>query len=146
MAYLLWEAIGLAQRNRAVAKEIVDTQLLQLTEEAGRRRRAGGGRGREGLTSSAQHHRGDGPTSSLGPVSMGREQRAVCKRGLVVGVEAAALLKLDWVEADVERGRGRGGMARSVSLSHRLVDLDEARRMGGGLSSTQHHRRDGPTS
>ena len=44
--------------------------------------------------SSAQHHRGDGPASSLGPVSMGKEQRAVCSGGLVVAVEAAVWLKL----------------------------------------------------
>ena len=46
------------------------------------------------MASSAQHHQGDGPTLSLGPVSMGNEQRAVCSGGLVVEAEAAVLLKL----------------------------------------------------
>ena len=46
------------------------------------------------LASSTQHHQGDGPTSSLGPVSMGKGQRAVCSGGLVVEVEAAVLSKL----------------------------------------------------
>ena len=47
------------------------------------------------MASSAQHHRGgDGPTSSLGHVSMGKEQRAVCSGGLIVEVEAAVWLKL----------------------------------------------------
>ena len=45
-----------------------------------------------GVAISAQHHQADGPTSLLGPVSMGKEQRAVCRGGLVVGVEAAVLL------------------------------------------------------
>ena len=38
-------------------------------EEEARRRR---------LASSAQHHQGGGPTSSLGPVRMGKGQKAVC--------------------------------------------------------------------
>ena len=46
------------------------------------------------VVSSTQHHQGDGPTSSLGPVSMGKEKRAVCSGGLVVAVEAAVWLKL----------------------------------------------------
>ena len=33
------------------------------------------------VASSEQHHQGDGPTSSLGPVSTGKEQIAVCSRG-----------------------------------------------------------------
>ena len=37
------------------------------------------------------HHQGDGPASSLGPVSMGKEQRAVYSGGLVV--EVTVLLK-----------------------------------------------------
>ena len=55
-----------------------------------------------GLASSAQHHRGDGPTSSLGPVNMGKEQRAVCDGGLVVTVEVAVL-------SEVWFGGGGGG-------------------------------------
>ena len=43
------------------------------------------------LASSIQHHRGDGPASSLGLVSMGTEQRAVRSGGLIV--EAAVLLR-----------------------------------------------------
>ena len=35
------------------------------------------------VASSAQHHRGDGSASSLGPVGMGKEQRAVHGGGLV---------------------------------------------------------------
>ena len=54
-----------------------------------------------GLASSAQLHRGDGPTSSLGPVSMGREQRAVCSGGLVVA-EVAVWLKLGSSPSRVE--------------------------------------------
>ena len=42
--------------------------------------------GAGGLASSAQHQRGDGPTSSLARVRMGKEQYAVA--GLVVEVEA----------------------------------------------------------
>ena len=60
-----------------------------LPASSGRRRMVGGG-----LASLAQHHREDGTTSSLGPVSMGREQRAVCSGGLVVEVEAAVWLEL----------------------------------------------------
>ena len=45
-----------------------------------------------GLASSAQHNQGDGPTSSFRPVSMGKEQRAVCSGGLVI--EVAVWLKL----------------------------------------------------
>ena len=48
----------------------------------------GGGR----MDSSTQHHQEHGPSSSLGPVSMGKEQRAVCSASLVV--EAAVLSKL----------------------------------------------------
>ena len=36
------------------------------------------------LARSAQHHRGDGPTSSIGHVSMAAEQRAVFSGGLIV--------------------------------------------------------------
>ena len=52
---------------------------------------AGGGEG----ASSAQYHRGYGPASSLGPVSMGKEQRAM----------AAAMGK--------KQGRGGRGSASS---------------------------------
>ena len=48
------------------------------------------------VASLTQHHQGDGPTSSFGHVSMEMEQRAVCSGGLVVEVEAAAWLKLDF--------------------------------------------------
>ena len=40
----------------------------------------GGGR----VTSSAQHNRGDGPTPLLGPVSIGKEPRAVCSGGPII--------------------------------------------------------------
>ena len=50
-----------------------------------------------GVASLAQHHRGNGPASSLGRVSMGTEQRAVCAGGLVVEFEAV-------VEVDSESG------------------------------------------
>ena len=49
--------------------------------------------GQGGWGSSAWHHRGDGPTSSLGHVSMGKEQKAVYSDGLVVEVEAAVLVR-----------------------------------------------------
>ena len=45
---------------------------------------------RGGLASSAQHHQGDGPTSSLRPVSMSKEQRAVCSDDLVIAVKEGA--------------------------------------------------------
>ena len=51
--------------------------------------------------SLAQHHRGDGPTASLGHVSMGKEQRAVCSVGLVI--EVAVLLRLGLI-LESERG------------------------------------------
>ena len=54
------------------------------------------------VASSAQYHQEDGPTSSLGPVSMGKEQRAVCSGGLVAEVEAAVLLKLGLSLSTVE--------------------------------------------
>ena len=41
--------------------------------------RGGGDGGDGGLASLAQHQQGDGPTSLLGPVSMGKEQSAECK-------------------------------------------------------------------
>ena len=49
---------------------------------------------KNGAASSVQHHRGDGPTSSHGHVSMGKGQGAVCSGGLVVVVETTVLLKL----------------------------------------------------
>ena len=51
------------------------------------------GEGGREVASSAQHHQGDRPTSSRGPVRMGKEHRAVCSGGLVVEVEAAVWLK-----------------------------------------------------
>ena len=42
------------------------------------------GEGEGKLARLAQHHREDGLTSSLGPMSMGKEQRAVCDGGLSV--------------------------------------------------------------
>ena len=51
------------------------------------------------LVSSAQHHLGDGPTSSLGPVGMEKEQRA---GGLVIEVKAAVWLKLGLSPSRVE--------------------------------------------
>ena len=45
-------------------------------EISGETSRDGGGG--EGMASSAQHYHRDGPTSSLGYVSMGKEPRAVC--------------------------------------------------------------------
>ena len=59
-----------------------------------------GGRGRGWGRGSAQHHQGDGPTSSLGPVPMGKEQRTVCGGGLVV--EVAVLSKLGLNPSGVE--------------------------------------------
>ena len=37
------------------------------------------------VASSARHHQGDGPTSSLGPVSMGKEQIAMVASSLKSG-------------------------------------------------------------
>ena len=42
--------------------------------------------GAEGLASSMQHRQGDGLSSLLGPVSMGKEQRTVCDGSLIVEV------------------------------------------------------------
>ena len=68
--------------------------------------------GEEGLASSAQHHREDGPASLLGPLSKGSEQRAVCSGGLFIQVEAAVLLKLRLspgrVEGEIARRQGCG--------------------------------------
>ena len=47
------------------------------------------------------HHQGDGTTSSVGPVSMSKERRAVCSGGLVVAIEAAVLLKLGLSPSEV---------------------------------------------
>ena len=49
------------------------------------------GEGGRRLASSTQHRQGNGPTSSLGPVGMSKEQSAECSGGLVVEVEAAVL-------------------------------------------------------
>ena len=65
--------------------------------------------GANGFTSSARLHQEDLPTSLLGSVSMGKEQKAVCSGGLVVEVEAAV------------NGGGGGGDG------------------GGLASSAQHH-------
>ena len=61
--------------------------------------------GGRGWASSAQHHQGDGPTSLLGSVSMGKEQRAVCSDGLVVEVEAAVWLKFGYRSPLTDPGR-----------------------------------------
>ena len=73
--------------------------------------------------SSTKHHQGDGSTSSLGPVSMGTDQRALCSAGLVVDVEAAVLHKLDLSPSRVEEadsGRklqdDRGGNRSTASV------------------------------
>ena len=51
----------------------------------------GVGLGWVGLASSAQHHEGDGPTSSLGPVSHGAKSREQCAvGGLVVAGRSLA--------------------------------------------------------
>ena len=69
----------------------VDTpQMLFAASYCRQCRRRGSRRGVS--ASSTQHHQGDGPTSSLGPMSMGKQQTAV--GGLVVEIEAAAWLKL----------------------------------------------------
>ena len=59
---------------------------------------------------ATQHHRGDGPTQSLGPVSMGREKIAMCSHGLVVEVKAAVLSEARFVCFCLRvRARGGGG-------------------------------------
>ena len=74
-----------------------------------------------GLASSAQHHR-DGPTSSLGPVGMGKEQRAVCSGSLVVEVEAAVLLKLGLSVSRVEEADfARNGKTPAVGIGAAVV-------------------------
>ena len=50
--------------------------------------------GRGGGASSAKHHQGNGPASSLEPVSTGKEHRAVCSGGLVVVVGRGGVRRL----------------------------------------------------
>ena len=48
-------------------------------------------RGQGGVSAClAQHHRGDGLTSSLGPASMAKKLRAVCEGRIIAEVEAVA--------------------------------------------------------
>ena len=63
--------------------------------------------GRRAMASSAQHHQGDGPTSSLGLVSMGKEQRAVCSEGLVVVVVAGGLVEAKGLRPSAVEEAGR---------------------------------------
>ena len=56
----------------------------------------------------------DGTTSLLGPVSMGKEQRAVCSGGLVVEVEAAV-----WLQLGLSPSRGEEVI--DALLPHRVV-------------------------
>ena len=84
---------------------------------------------REMLASSAQHHQGDGPTSSPGPVRMGREQRAVYSGGLVV--EVAILWKLGLSPSRVGL-LGEGGLASSPPVEKKtIVDLSLCATRGG---------------
>ena len=45
------------------------------------------------VASSTRYHQGDGSASSLGPVSMGKEQRAVRSAGLIVVVEGSRMAR-----------------------------------------------------
>ena len=88
------------------------------------------------LASSAQHHQGDDPKSSLGPVSMGKEQRVVCSGGLIAEVEAAVLLKLGLRPSQGLRSRCLGEPA----IRHGC-GLDHTRRLGSaqGIHSAAAH-------
>ena len=57
------------------------------------------------VANSVQHHQGDGPTSSVEPVNMGKEERSAVA---VVEVEAPALLKSGLSPSRAGPG-GRGG-------------------------------------
>ena len=77
------------------------------------------------VASSTQHHRGHGPTSSLGHVSIGRaesrKQIAVRGGSLIVEVQAAVCLKSgSWREI-------KGG---SVGLGHRHIVRDGPSTLG----------------
>ena len=76
------------------------------------------------MASSAQHRRGDGPTLSLGLLSM-EKNRAVFSGGLNVEVDAAVLSKLGLSpsrveEADVGESARRNGWGGAPSF-----DVDE---------------------
>ena len=97
------------------------------------------------MAGSAQHHRGDGPTSSLGHVSMDKEQSIVCSGGLVVEVEAAVLfesrvgLKKQMMgesafdDRRVDRSNGRGDLSGSSMASDSRQPLWAS---SGGCSET----------
>ena len=70
-----------------------------------------------GESSSAQHHQGDGPTSSLGRVSMGKEQTAVCSGGAAAAAAAAADSKDPGQRREMGGGGGQGGLARHGTIN-----------------------------
>ena len=88
-----------------------------------------------GTASLAQHHPRDGPTSSLGHVSMGKEQRAVCSGVLVVEVVATVLLKLGLSPSRIEKADvGRNWWCL------KCVCACARARVGRLASSAQHHQ------